>query len=211
MTPLILSLSFALSALPDGLAKDDRVVLEEGLTFVGVVAPESAAQGSELRLELYYTADKALSPDIWSFLHLEAHGSPDCRVVQDRVPAPPVDGLITHIVTVRVPDAATCNGATLNLYTGLYDRKTGRRVGVIEPRSLDDRILAASIEVTPTGTASATPRAVPPSDMSGAELWARVAPWTGWLVGLLLCGLLTWVIRSQTHRREVPDAAPPFI
>lgn len=211
MTPLILSLSFALSALPDGLAKDDRVVLEEGLTFVGVVAPESAPQGSELRLELYYTSDRALPPEFWNFLHLEAHGSPDCRVVQDRAPPPPIDGLITHVVTVRVPESAACNGATLNLYTGLYDRKTGRRVGVIEPRSLDDRILATRIEVTPAGSAAASPRAVPPSDMSGAELWARISPWTGWLIGLGLCVLLTWVVRRLTRSREVPEVAPPLI
>lgn len=209
MTPLVIAFALAVSALPDGLSVDDRIVLEDGLTYVGTSVPKAVPQGSDLRIELFFAANKPLPADTWSFIHLEAHGT-QCRAVHDRTPPAPVDGVIQHVAVVRIPDTPDCVGATLNLYTGLYDRKTGRRVGVLEPPSLDDRILAAQIKVLPAGSAVEPASAIPPSDMSGAEFWARIAPWTGWLIGLGICVLFAWLVRRFAPR-DVPELAPPAI
>jgi hypothetical protein len=206
----MLALITALSALahgaplPEGLHREDRVVMGAGLAFLGAVLPEEVAAGSTLELDLYFEASAPLPPDTLSFVHLEGLDT-TCRLVEDRRPPAPEDGLIRHRVSLRVPQDGACANARLELFTGLYDRQTGKRVEVVTPRSLDDRIHAGRVAITAITTA---PRAIPPSAMQGAELWARVRPWTGWLLGLALAALLVVFLRNRAL--PLPDA-PPLI
>lgn len=196
----------AASALPEGYSADDRVELEGGVAFHGASLESAVPLGGELHVELVYTVSSPLPVEVYSFVHLESLGS-DCRVVDDRRPPTPVDGVIRHALVVRVPDKESCKGATLELFTGLYNRKTGVRIAAVKPTILDDRMHAGYVDLLASGATPGTVRVLTPSDMSGRAFWARVKPWYGWLAGIFLTALLTWYIAWK--RRTAPPAPIP--
>jgi hypothetical protein len=108
-----------------------------------------------------------------------------------------VDGVIHHVARIRVPATPECRGATLQMYTGLYNRTTGRRVATVNPHIPDDRIHAASFTIAAANSALPAPTPVKPSDMAGAELWSRLSPWLGWLAGVFVAALLTWLLTRK--------------
>ncbi len=198
----------ALAALPEGYDPEDTMRLQGGIAFFGASLESAVPVGGEIHLELVYGASAPLPPDVYSFVHFESLGA-DCRFVDDRRPPPPVDGIIRHALTVRVPaDKPACEGATLELYTGLYDRKTGVRVAIERPTFLDDRMHAGYLELLPKDAAPGPKRTLLPSDMSGRAFWAHVAPWTGWLAGIALACLIAWYV-ARRRRGQPPKVFEP--
>ena len=205
--------SSAHAAVPTGYNPEDRIELEGGIHFLGASLESGVPIGGEIHLELVYQVTSPLPVDVYSFVHFESMGS-DCRIVDDRrAPMPDggaAGGIIRHALVVRVPTGkASCEGATLELYTGLYDRKTGVRTAATKPTFLDDRMHAGYIELLPAGEALEPVRVLTPSEMSGRAFWSRVKPWYGWLAGIALAVLLTWYVARRRRRAPLqpPDAA----
>jgi len=194
--------------VPAGYDAADRIELEGGIHFLGASLESGAPIGGEIHLELVYQVERPLPVDVYSFVHFESLGS-DCRIVDDRRPPMPSGGaeggIIRHALVVRVPaDKASCNGATLELFTGLYDRKTSVRTVATKPTFLDDRIHAGFIDLLPKDEQPEAVRILTPSQMSGRAFWARIKPWYGWLAGIGLATLLTWFIARR--KRSAPPS-----
>ncbi len=193
--------AFAAGPLPAGFSPDDRVVMQGDITFHGASLESAVARGGEIHLELVFTAPSPLPLDIYSFVHFE--GQPGCRVVDDRRPPVPVDGVIRHALVVRVPDQDACDGATLELFTGLYNRKTGDRVSPTAPTTMDDRMHAGFVTVLPKGQPSAAARVVLPSDMEGRAFWMRVERLRGELHGYVHVSDVNWSVGREQRGQIV--------
>lgn len=189
--------------LPDGYSADDVVTLDHGVVFYGAELERSVPMGGELHLTLTYGMSAPLPSEVYAFVHLESFETSDCRIVDDRRPPspPPGGGVVRHTLTIKVPaDKPACADQTLELFTGLYDRKTGVRFETKAPHTADDRMHAGWVDLDAADAAPSAVRIVTPSDMSGRAFWQRLAPWRGWLAGIFLVSLLTWFIA----RRRAP-------
>lgn len=199
-------------ALPDGYDASDYVELEGGVRFYGAALESAVPLGGEVHLELVYGVPGPLPVDVYSFVHLESLES-ECRQVADRRPAMPVDGVIRHSVTIRIPeDKPACKGVTMELFTGLYNRKTGVRTALVNPTAIDDRIHAGYVDVLAANTPPTEVRILLPSDVSGRAFWSRVKPWSGWLAGLAFAILATWWMARRRKRQPAPvfEPEPPL-
>lgn len=190
--------------LPPGLTLEDKVEMAGGLDFVGATAPEEMTWGDSGTITLWFRARRPLPADVWSFLHIESRETA-CRIVEDRPPTAPVDGLIAHDVRITIPREGPCaESQRLDIYTGMYHREgSGARVRVLNPPGKADRIYAGYIELVSSAPNNAL-MAFPPSDLAEHETESELRPWWGWIWGLLiataLAMLLRWLVtlRKQT-------------
>ncbi|MCA9517443.1 MAG: DUF2029 domain-containing protein, partial [Myxococcales bacterium] len=211
MPTLLLSLALAL-ALPDGLDVDDAVTMDDGITYVGLETTDEVDVGGVLKIDLYFTASAPLPADVLNFLHVES-GETTCRLVEDRTPPAPVDGIIKHHVELALGQGGPCSEPQrLDIYTGLYHRGTGARVRVVKPASRSDRIYAGHVDIVEEG-ADTDLVAMQGSSMSTQETLAMMRPWEGWLLAVggalafaLVLLLLTRVLASRPP--PIPDWAP---
>jgi len=208
MIGLFLPVVFAATlALPDGLSLEDTVQMADGLDFIGATAPEELHWGDTGTVTLWFRAQRPLRPDVWNFLHVESRES-GCRIVQDRAPDAPLDGLIRHEVHITVPKDGPCaDSQRLDLYTGMYHRDSGPRIRVLNPPTQGDRIFAGYIELV-SGTPNNANVTFVPSDLAQDEVESALRPWWGWIWGLLvaaaLAGLLRWFLTLR--RAQLPPA-----
>lgn len=191
--------SFLLAALaslslPTGLSPDDAVTLDEGVRFYGVEAPEQVTIGEPLALTFHFGARDALDPHDSVFVHLEGRDDDGaaqkrCRIVRD-VPLTrsPDDGAVT--VELEVPIPQSCEPGSLEIYAGMWNRKSHERRRITSRSTLDDRIHAGYAELV-DGEAAGERRAIAPSQMRWREIGQRFEPWWGWITGVLvMCGLV---------------------
>jgi hypothetical protein len=198
----VLLVAFAAIALFIARA-GDRIVMDQGVEFRSTTAPAEVVPGASAKLTFELHAEHALPTDYWFFVHIEAahveSGRPDpCRVVADRAPDTPSskwgDQTITHTVEVTFP--ASCRPGTFEVYAGLYDRKGWGRLKVLSPRTPDNRVHAATIEIVPRD-ADATPRKVTARAMILDAWWALLRPWSWWVLGVLAATILGLAIADR--------------
>jgi len=210
-------------ALPPGIDESDSVQLDNDVYFLGAIAPEYAQIGKSFELELIYKMPAVQPKDVWTFLHLESFDS-KCRIVEDRAPSygqPPLaDGYLHHKVTVTIPKNEDCQPTTLEIFTGLWDKKTTKRYAVLNPPVQDDRLHAGWVEIVdrPITDEGAEPVTHAPSDMTGRAFWAHWRPWYPYLAGLALTALMTFLFARQLRKRPraivyggEPSRFPPWV
>lgn len=195
----IAALGLGFTALPPGFDENDKIVLGDGVTFFGLSAPAEVGRGQSLEITMVYRIDKPLPADAWTFLHIESTAT-SCRFVEDRPVGAIVDGFLVQKVVLTTPENDKCEPQRLEIYTGLYGRKSEKRIEVIEPRSLDDRIHAGAIELIEEDAVT-TARVTKPSDTAGMEFWSHVRPWIGWLVATGLGMLFAFAMTRLLKRR----------
>ncbi len=210
-------LTLVLAGLPSGLGRTDTVELDQGVEFLGMEAPSEMAAGGRLPIDLYFRFERPLGEDYWIFTHVELGGERFRRLVADGPPeAAGEDGIVRHHVVVDVP--ADVDPARFEVYTGVWNRRTDARLGIVSPASMDDRVHAGWVRMLPQGStvAGGKARVFTPRDMRMQKVWVVVRPWAGWAVGLVAAIAATIALarmrrRYEAHVRAVlyaPDPGP---
>ena len=190
------------------------VRLEKGVELTELQIPATAPIGGTFPLALTFTTPAGLDPETWVFLHIEATGEGaehNCRIIHDR-PAPVAltsagfAGPLPVVHKVDVPVAASCKPAKFRVFAGLWNRATGSRLAVLEPKTLDQRLQVASLELLPAGSA-----AEPAATVSASKLKRRIMsmlfePWLGGGAGLLAAAVLAVLLGKRLT--EKPDDGP---
>ncbi len=206
MTALLLA-----SPLPSGLSDSDAVELEDGVRFFGLEAPASIAVGVDVPLRFYFGVDGELPPNVTTFVHLESTTS-RCRAVRDAKPPAASNGVVAHEMTLTVFDHKACDPQRLEVYVGLYHRKTGKRVKLISPKASDNRIHAGFLALDRSGSHGSV-AVFTPSAMAGERFNAFIQPWHGWLlalaIGFALMWLLRWLVFKRTGGLQPLQLDPP--
>lgn len=205
LLPLILAVS-----LPEGLDLEDTLELEHGTEFVGAVVPEEVPVQGTLELELYFKVDAPLDTNVLNFVHLESQES-KCRMVRDIKLPQAEDGIIAQRLSLEMPVGDACHAQRLEIYTGLYNRRTGQRFALHGTATTDDRIHAAYVHLV-EGEAQSETQALSPSDMKYERIKSILQPWWGWIWGLiamiLLAVLLRWLSRRFGEAEPEPVDPP---
>lgn len=194
---MLLTAIMLLAGLPDGLSLDDTVKMKRGVEFVGLISPERVEIGETMTLEMYFKVKEPLGEDWWMFTHIEAKDEPFRRILADRKPPEPVNGIIHHHVELVIPkDVRT---RRFEIYLGIWNRKTDKRLALTDPPSSDDRIHAGWVEMVKQGTSA--PRTFSRSDMKIQKLWVMLKPWVWWILAVLITVAGSLLLR-RWYRKE---------
>lgn len=198
MRPLLLafvSLCLALSA-----CGSDGVRFDQGLALSDASFSAEAKAGGTAKVSLTYQPSGPLSADYATFVHAEGDGG--CRTTADlpadaaNLPTKWASSAITREVTLNIP--ANCKAGELQLFTGLYDRKSYKRLKTIAPKTSDHRMALGHIELT-EGEPSADLRSFSPASARVAQVLPHLRPWKGWasaVGGITLLALLLLFFRK---------------
>ncbi|MBI2390280.1 MAG: hypothetical protein HYV09_11885 [Deltaproteobacteria bacterium] len=193
------------------------VRFEGGLELVEAAIPEEAPIGGTLPIDLRYRATQPLLPEQSIFLHLEAvgeHADRNCRMVADRA-APSglstgfaAGAVVTHHVDVAVP--ASCRDSEFRVLTGVWNTRDGERLKIVDPRSLDERLHVADVEIAADATPSAEKRALSGAAIKRNARLALATPFARWglaaVVGAALAALLARRVseKPDEHFADLP-------
>ena len=211
-----LLLAIAAATLPAGLAPEDSVDLDMGVEFLGMEAPAEVAAGTRMPIDLYYRFEEPLGEDYWIFTHVELPGERFRRLVADAAPGTAGEGgIVRHHVEVDVP--ADVEPARFEVFTGVWNRRTDARLGIVEPASMEDRVHAGWVRILPPGSeVAAGTRVSSPRDMRAQKVWFVARPWAWWAIGILLAVAAAIGLRVARRRYEpylgralrAPDPGP---
>jgi hypothetical protein len=143
--------------MPERVSESQAVNLGDRITFLGYDSEPSVRAGGNLRVTVYWQAQRDMEESYKVFAHLyDREGSIVAQ--QDRLPGlgarPTTTWERGEIVADRllVPiDGATAVGE-YQLAVGLYDQETGKRLTAFGPdgqRLEEDRVLLKQVEVEP--------------------------------------------------------------
>ncbi len=191
------------------------VRLEKGIQLDALRMPDSAPVGGTLPVELTFSTPQGLDPETWVFLHIEATGEGaerNCRMIYDR-PAPAgllagtwTAGPVVHKVEVPVP--TSCRPTKFRVFSGLWNRGTGARYEVVDPKSVDNRLQIATVAIEPTGTAMPEPVTTSSSGLKRRILSQILEPWYGWAAGLLAAAIAAVFLSRRVDEKPDDETSP---
>ena len=198
MRPLLLALvglGLALTA-----CSSDGVRFDRGLALTEASFSAESKPGGSAKVSLTYLPAGPLDADYTTFVHAEGEGG--CRTTTD-LPAdaanPPTAWATTPVtreVTLSFP--ATCKAGELQLFTGLYDRKSYKRLKTLSPKTSDHRMALGHIDLV-DGEPDSSMRSFSPASARLAQLLPHLRPWKGWaqaVGGTMLLALLLLFFRK---------------
>jgi arabinofuranosyltransferase len=211
---LALLLLLALATLLWQLPWAESVRFAQGVELLSAHVAEQADDAHPLRVRLRLRAEGPLDQDVLVLLHWSGD-TLACNGFAQSEPGTPASRwrageVQIHEVALPVPER--CGLGDLDLFASLYLKRDGAPLSVLAPHVEHERVLLGTSEVV-VAQARAGEHGREGRALARAALFAPIAPWCSWLLGLGAALLLALVVRVGVlpfpEREPAPAPALP--